>query len=132
MAELSPEVEQQLANLSEGEWASLTAKVRAPDLAERYRAIAKDVVPEPVLDHLMSYANVSAFVDSHGNLDERKVRESLAVMFPSDAGTGGRAAAATRQAKKPDSAYADHNANRPGANGRAEAQRRSAKMEAHQ
>jgi hypothetical protein len=130
MAELSPEVELQLAKLSEGEWAALTAKVRAPDVAEQYREIAKAVVPEHVLDHVMGFANVAAFVDDAGQLDEDRVRQTLAAMFPSlSNGSGGRAVAAARQGKN--SRPADRvAANGPGVNGRAEAQRRSAKMEA--
>ena len=66
--------------MSDGEFAALTAKVRAPDVAESFRDIAKGVVPDDQLDSLMAVANPAAFA-TDGRIDEAKVRQHLGRLF---------------------------------------------------
>lgn len=84
MVEISPDVEQLLADLSDAEWAALTAKVRAPDAEELYRKVAKYVVPEQFLDNWMQVANVAAFVNADGTIDEERLRRGLNSIFSKD------------------------------------------------
>ncbi len=81
MSDLSPEVEQQLASLSEGDWAALTAKVRAPDTAEQLRTHAAKVLSGPQLDAFVNAANPAAFTDGAGGVDEEKVMGHLTALF---------------------------------------------------
>lgn len=81
MIEIAPEFEQQLADMSPLEFAVLTARVRAPDLDEQFIEIAKSVVPEHVIERLIRFVNVSAFVDATGHLDEQRIRKNLQILF---------------------------------------------------
>jgi hypothetical protein len=66
--------------MSDGEFAALTAKVRAPDVAESFRDIAAGIVPADHLDSLMQIANPAAFA-TDGRIDESKVRAHLDQLF---------------------------------------------------
>lgn len=74
--------EQQLAAMSDGEYAALTARLRAPDTAERFRQIAASLIPDDQLDSFMEIANPAAFV-TNGQIDEARVRENLGAFFGS-------------------------------------------------
>lgn len=81
MADLTPEIEQQLAGMNEGEWAVLTAKVRAPDTAEQLKSIASKVISGPQLDAFTAAADTSKFVGDNGQIDESKVMGHLTALF---------------------------------------------------
>lgn len=78
MADLSPEVEQQLASMSEGEWAVLQAKVRAPDTHEQLRAEAAKVLggDEVRADAFAAVARLDQFT-TDGQIDPAKVARGL-------------------------------------------------------
>jgi hypothetical protein len=147
MAELDPAFEQQLADLSDDDWRSLSARVRPPTSADSLKAIAAKHIPEDQLQTFMAIANVKAFADASGNVDESKVQQLAGTLFgarePQQQGTqakwgqrsaggapgkqpgdDGRAALAARHGvKRPDRPDAAAGI-RPGANGRAELERR--------
>lgn len=81
MAELDPAVEQQLADLSDDDWRSLSARVRPPTSSEQLKRIAAKHIPEDQLPTFMAIANVKAFADEHGNIDEAKVQHHAARLF---------------------------------------------------
>jgi hypothetical protein len=81
--DLPAELEATLAKMSDGEFAALTAKVRAPDVAESFRDIAAGIVPADHLDSLMRIANPAAFA-TDGRIDESKVRAHLGQLFGAD------------------------------------------------
>jgi hypothetical protein len=116
MIELPPEIEQQLADLTDAEFSALTARLRAPDNAEQLRELAKTIVPAHAIDAYMSVVDVSKFVGADGTLDEARLRSTLGVLF----GTG--------QQQSYD--WGQHGGQPPGwqfgDGGRAEAQRRAA------
>ncbi|MDZ7884745.1 MAG: hypothetical protein U5N53_18490 [Mycobacterium sp.] len=68
MGDLSPEVEQQIAAMSQTEFDALTARVRAPDVREAYRDIAHF---DPSAPRLGDSINISKFTNTDGTLDER-------------------------------------------------------------
>lgn len=115
MAGLSPSAAAEIAALTEQELAIELAKHRAPDIEEQYREIAKTVVPERILDTFMSAANVSAFVNEDGNLDEQRLRANLDVMKAAFSwepvvvgdGAGGRAEAERRGYVTPQNLHND-------------------------
>ena len=81
MANIPPNIERQLAEMTDAEFSALTARVRAPDTMEQFRDIAKTIVPEHVLNDFIEFANPVAFVDENGRLDEARVRANLHVVF---------------------------------------------------
>lgn len=114
MVDLPPDIEQKLADMTDGEWAALQARVRAPDTTEQFREIVKSVVPQHA-DELMKWADVSKFVGEDGAVDDTRLRSALGVLF----GNG-----------QPQSfEWGQHGSSPPGPapgdNGRAEAQRRA-------
>jgi hypothetical protein len=90
MIELPPEIEQQLADLSDAEFSALTARLRAPDIGEQFREVAKSIVPPHALATYLEIANPAAFVGADGLFDEAAARESLGVLFGSSTGSGYR------------------------------------------
>src|ERR1700692_3467289 len=101
MADVPAEVEQQLASMTQGEWAAFSAKVRAPDTAEHVRSLASQVLSGPQLDAFVAVANPAVFVGSDGKVDETKVMGHLTAMYGTadptpKSGAGGRAEAAKR------------------------------------
>jgi hypothetical protein len=84
MAEISPEIQAQLAGLSENDWAALTAKVRAPDTSEQLRAeVAKQLGGDT--DRAAAFAAVARLdqftVD--GKIDTAKVVAAVTGVFGS-------------------------------------------------
>jgi hypothetical protein len=134
MAELSPEVEQHLASMSDGEFAALTAKVRAPDSTEQLRTFASKVLSPQQLESFMAFADVSKFADANGSVTEESVVGRLTGMFGGAGGQqfgrrgeAGKAAAARRFNLETDEAINSPpppSLSRPGEKGRAAAQRR--------
>jgi hypothetical protein len=125
MAGISPDIEAALAGLSDGEFAALTAKVRAPDTAEALRTAVSQHVSGDRLDAVMRVVNPSAFVGDDGKIDEAKVGQQLGTLFgpgasgppqPS-AGAAGKAEAAKRfggkQPEPPPAPVAGVHAGRP-------------------
>lgn len=107
MVDLPADIEQQLANLTDGEWSALTARVRAPDSAEALRTVAGKVLSGAALDSFVSYADVSKFTSADGTVDEQKVIGHLTAAFGVQQGAGGK-----------------QQWGRPGASGRAAAAKR--------
>jgi len=81
MAELDPAFEQQLAELSDADWRSLSARVRPPTSSEQLKSIAARHIPEDQLKTFMAIANVKAFADENGNIDEAKVQTHANRLF---------------------------------------------------
>lgn len=149
MAAIPPDVEAQLAKMTDAEWSALTAKVRAPDSTEALRTAAAELLSGSALDSFVSYADVSKFVDDSGAVDQQKVRGHLtaALGLPATnadhgrgsgtvpgrrAGDAGKEAAAKRfGTPKPETPGSDTTFG-SGAGGRAEAQRRFGTKGEHQ
>ncbi|MCV7088887.1 hypothetical protein [Mycobacterium interjectum] len=139
MVDLPAGVEQQLADLSDADFAALTARVRAPDSTEALRTAAARVLSEDAANSFVAFADVSKFVGANGRIDEVKVRDHLAAAYGVPQGAGGnqewgrpgaagRAAAEKRFGQKLDpDAEATAGSDTPGAAGRAAAQRRFGK-----
>jgi hypothetical protein len=144
MAEqLDPAVEQQLADLSDQDWRSLSARVRPPTSSEQLKTIAAKHISDDQLNTLMAIANVKAFADEHGNIDEQKVTNHVNKLFGTQqpqpprnwgqgSGAGGpakqpgedaKSALARRHGVKTDAEQLDAGI-RPGADGRAALDRR--------
>ena len=144
MADLTPEVEQQLASLSDGDWAALTARVRAPDTTEQLRAAVAKHVSADQLDSIMSITNTAAFVRD-GQIDEALVQRHFGNLFGASAprqwgqstgsppgarpGDAGRAAAQKRHGvgNITDGPPQSDSGIRPGQRARAEIERRYGK-----
>jgi hypothetical protein len=108
MAEISPDAEAQLSAMTDGEFAALTAKVRAPDTAEALRTAVSKHVSGDRLEAVMRVVNPAAFVDDSGRIDATKVQQHLSTLFGGQGqpgarpGDAGRAAAAKRFGTPPD------------------------------
>jgi hypothetical protein len=81
MVNLPPEVEQQLGALSNDEWSTLTAKLRAPDSTEQLRTVAGQVLSGAALESFMAVADVSKFTDDKGAIAEEAVMGRLTALF---------------------------------------------------
>jgi hypothetical protein len=81
MSDLPAEFEQQLASMTDGEFSALTAKVRAPDTAEAFREAASKFIDGARLETICKVANLAAFTNEHGEIDEAKVGERLRAVF---------------------------------------------------
>jgi hypothetical protein len=81
MAELDPAFEQQLAELSEDDWRSLSARVRQPTSSEHLKTIAAKHIPEDQLPTFMAIADPKRFADETGNIDESKVQHLAGALF---------------------------------------------------
>jgi hypothetical protein len=82
MAELDPATEQQLADLSNEDWAALTARVRPPTSREQFKQVASRVIQdEGQLDNFLSIANHKAFTTDNGDVDEAKLTGHLQSLF---------------------------------------------------
>jgi hypothetical protein len=88
MSDLDPALEQKLADLSDVDWAALTARVRPPSSAAQLREIAGTVIDGDKLDAFVHVANVKAFATENGDLDEAKVLSALNGMFGAAPPTG--------------------------------------------
>ncbi|BCO47756.1 hypothetical protein [Mycobacterium intracellulare] len=138
MPQLDPQVEQQLADLSDAEWSALSARVRAPDATEMLRTAAAQHLTGAQLDAFVQCADVSKFAGENGEIDAKKVSQHLTALYGAPqasagqssewgrrGGASGREAAAERHGikaePKPDAVMPD---NGPGAAGRAAAHQR--------
>jgi hypothetical protein len=81
MAEIPLEVEQRLAAMDEGEWAAFTARVRAPDTSESFREAASKYVDGDQLEAVCAVANIAAFLDDDGQIDQAKVEQKMRAVF---------------------------------------------------
>ncbi|WP_156671315.1 MULTISPECIES: hypothetical protein [unclassified Mycobacterium] len=130
MVDFSPEVEAQLAALTDGEWSVLTAKLRAPDTTEMLRSAAAQHISGAQLDAFVAVMDVSKFVGDDGQINTRKVESHLAALYgtPTAAdqwgrgGASGRKAAAERHNRNAEADASEAPPNHgPGAAGRAAA-----------
>lgn len=118
MAELDPAVEQQLADMYDDDWHALSARVRPPSSTAQLKAAAAQVLSGEQLDAFVAAANVSAFTDENGDVDEEKVAGHLTAIFggTQENHSGAQNFGQYSGGPRPGSA--------PGDGGRAEAQRR--------
>lgn len=135
MPDITPEVEAQLAQLTDAQWSALSARVRAPDSTEALRAAAAQRLAGAQLDSFVQCADVSKFAGANGEIDAQKVERHLTALYGATQasadqrsewgrrdGASGREAAAERHGVKskpqPDAVMPD---NSRGAAGRAAA-----------
>lgn len=83
MAELDPAVEEQLAQLSDDDWRSLSARVRPPTSSQQLREIAGKVLEGAALDSFVAVADPRKFAGANGDVDETKVMGALTGLFTS-------------------------------------------------
>jgi hypothetical protein len=145
MQDLEPAVEQKLAELSDDDWAALTARVRPPSSAAQLKQIAGKVITGDQLEAFVSVANLKALAAENGDIDENKVVKALTTMFgiaddsgpthqdfgqhrtpPPTPGPGDRGRAEAAKRFGPTS---EHVQGTRGSGGRAEAERRFAKRQ---
>jgi hypothetical protein len=81
MPDFDPVLEQKLADLSDVDWAALTARVRPPSSSAQLREIAGKVITGDQLEAFVNVANVKALAGSNGDIDEAKVMGALTGMF---------------------------------------------------
>jgi hypothetical protein len=81
MPEIPPELRAQLAQLSDTEWSTLTAQVRAPDGTEALRTAAAQLLSGDALDAYTSGADVSKFVGADGQVDANRVLGNIRAAF---------------------------------------------------
>ncbi|WP_156673183.1 hypothetical protein [Mycobacterium sp. E3251] len=82
MAEqLDPAVEQQLADLSDDDWRSLSARVRPPTSSEQLKTVASQMLSESQLQSFMAIADPRKFAGANGDVDEGKVKSYLDAFF---------------------------------------------------
>jgi hypothetical protein len=81
MAKLDPAFEQQLAELSDDDWRSLTARVRPPTSSGQLREMAGKVLNADQLETFMSAVNPRAFVGENGDVDEARLAGHLTTLF---------------------------------------------------
>ncbi|MCA2248824.1 hypothetical protein JF729_13640 [Mycobacterium intracellulare] len=137
MPEIPPEVEAQLAQLTDAQWSALSARVRAPDSTEALRTAAAQRLTGAQLDSFVQCADVSKFANENGEIDAEKVGRHLTALYGAPQasagqssewgrrdGAGGREAAAQRHGAAKSETDAATPDNGPGAEGRAAAQQR--------
>jgi hypothetical protein len=81
MTDLDPSLEQRLADLSDVDWAALTARVRPPSSAAQLKEIAGRVLTGQQLDAFVSVADPKKFAAENGDVDESRVMGHLTAMF---------------------------------------------------
>jgi hypothetical protein len=81
MAELDPAVEQQLADMSDQDWRSLSARVRPPTSSQQLREMAGKVLDADQLETFMAVANPKAFAGENGDVDEATLTGHLTRLF---------------------------------------------------
>ena len=81
MPDLDPVFEQKLADLSDVDWAALTARVRPPSSAAQLKEIAGKVITGDQLEAFVSVANLKSLAGENGDIDEDKVMGTLTGMF---------------------------------------------------
>jgi hypothetical protein len=127
--DLDPTAEQRLADMSDADFAALTARVRPPTSARQLKDIASKFISGSQLDAFVKVVDPKVFANETGDVDEGRVAGHLTALLgagssPASPGAGGRAEAAKRfgTAAGGDSVPAAR-----GASGRAEAERRYGK-----
>lgn len=116
MADLPPEMEQALADMDEGSWSALVAKVRAPDSREQLRTAAGQVLSGAALDAFVDSADPSRFTGDDGQISEERVMGRLTALFGTSHQDGSGQSWGQHSGNQPGS--------RPGDAGRIEATRR--------
>lgn len=81
MTDLPPEVEQQLASMSDVEFSSLTARLRAPDSAEALRTAASQLLSGDALNAFVTGADPSKFTGADGQVDQQKVQANIQAVY---------------------------------------------------
>lgn len=81
MADLTPDVEQQLADMTDGQWSALTAKVRAPDSTEALRTAAAQLLSGDALNSFCTVADPSKFLGADGKIDPNKVQAHIRTAY---------------------------------------------------
>jgi hypothetical protein len=81
MSDLDPVFEQRLADLSDADWQALTARVRPPTSAAQLKEVAGKVISGEQLDAFVQVANLKAFANENGDIDETRVMGVLTGMF---------------------------------------------------
>jgi hypothetical protein len=81
MPDIEPSLEQRLADLSDVDWAALTARVRPPSSAAQLKEIAGKLISGDKLDAFVKVANLKALADENGDISEDKVAGALTGMF---------------------------------------------------
>lgn len=82
MAELDPEIEQTLADMSDQDWRALSARVRPPTSREQFKSVAAKLLQnEDQLNSFLSVANPKACVSENGDVDEAKLTGHLTTLF---------------------------------------------------
>jgi hypothetical protein len=81
MAELDPQVEQQLADLSDQDFRALVARTRPPTSTQQLREIASKVLDGDALDSFIAVADPKKFAAENGDVDETKVMGALTGLF---------------------------------------------------
>jgi hypothetical protein len=81
MVDLDPAVEQTLAELSDQDWRSLSARVRPPTSTQQLREIAGKVLDGDALDSFVAVADPKKFAGENGDVDETKVMGALTGLF---------------------------------------------------
>lgn len=83
MAEqLDPAVEQQLADMSDQDWRSLSARVRPPTSSEQLTNVAAQHLSPEHLSTFMAIADPKKLADEHGNVDPAKVQQASTLFGP--------------------------------------------------
>jgi hypothetical protein len=81
MSDFDPVLEQKLADLSDVDWQALTARVRPPTSTQQLKEIAGRVIDGDKLDAFVKVANLKAFADENGDINEERVMGALTGMF---------------------------------------------------
>jgi hypothetical protein len=82
MVELDPQVEQQLADMSDHDWRSLSARVRPPTSNQQLETEAAKIISDPdQLKSFMAIANPKAFANEIGDIDPDKVKGHLTAFY---------------------------------------------------
>jgi hypothetical protein len=100
MPDLDPSLEQRLADLSDVDWAALSARVRPPTSVAQLREIAGKVISGDKLDAFVKVADPKAFASENGDIDPAKVQQYVGTLFGSTAGGRSSGAAGSAEAAR--------------------------------
>src|ERR1700681_2700055 len=81
MSTLDPVTEQRLADMSDADWAALSARVRPPSSSAQLKEIAGKVLSGDQLNSFVSVADPKAFAGDNGDIDESRVMGHLTALF---------------------------------------------------
>jgi hypothetical protein len=88
MVDLPPDIEAQLAGLSDADWHNLGARLRAPDTREQLRTEAAKILGDG--DRATAFSEVmrlDAFTNDSGEIDPAKVQRAVTGIFGPSAPT---------------------------------------------